>query len=92
MSPRPSDLASQAHLLVFTTFGNVVATNRQKEKHNTTSQMNLPVLGRYHFHYVFNVVVLFIVVTNFTDDISHSRREFNYENAETYCLLVFLFL
>ena len=65
VSPRPSDLASQAHLLVFTTFGNVVATNRQKEKHNTTSQMNLPVLGRYHFHYVFNAVVSFIVVVVF---------------------------
>ena len=60
MSPRPSDLASQTHLLVFTTFGNVVATNRQKD---TTRQMNLPVLGRYHFHYVFNAAVSFNVVT-----------------------------
>ena len=48
--------------------------------------MNLPVLGRNHFHHVSNVVVLLL---NFTDEISHSRREFNYENAETDCLLVF---
>ena len=38
MSPRPSDLASQAHLLVFTNFGKVVATNRQKEKYNKSNE------------------------------------------------------
>ena len=38
VSPRPSDLASQAHLLVFTTFDKVVATNRQNEKHNKSNE------------------------------------------------------
>ena len=66
MSPRPSDLASQTHLLVFTTFGNVVATKRQKEKHNKSNESDSAcqaLLGRYHFHYVFNAAVSFIVVT-----------------------------
>ena len=41
--------------------------------------MNLPVLV---------VVVSITVVTTFIDEISHSRREFKYENAETDCLLI----
>lgn len=81
MSPRPSDLARQTHLLVFTTFGNVGATKGQKEKCICqclvgTISTTFPML-------------LFLLLLNFTDEISHSRREFNYENAETDCLLVF---
>ena len=60
MSPRPSDLASQAHLLVFTTFDKVVATNRQNEKHNKSNES---ASAWYHFHYVFNAVVSFNVVS-----------------------------